>query len=89
MGEKEVALSADAKKDQRLLPVQSSLRPSPPPAASSLAFSLALQDAQAFGGTDSPSFVIWHQAHQPIWLLGETQSMSGLALSPTHSHTLR
>ena len=48
MGEKEVAPPADAKKDPRLLPVQSFLRPSPPPAASSL----TLEDAQG---------LLWHR----------------------------
>ena len=41
MGEKEVAPPADAKKVQRLLPAQSSLRPFPPTASSSYT-----QDAQ-------------------------------------------
>lgn len=37
---------------------------------------------RAFGGTDSPSFVTWPQAHRPIWVLGATRSMTGPAPPP-------
>lgn len=61
MGEKEVAPPADAKKVQKLLPAQSSLRPFPSTHTHILTHT---QDAQGL-----PQLVTWPERHQCIWVL--------------------
>lgn len=73
MGEKEVALPADAKKDQRLLPEQSS-HPFGPLHLPQLPHShlhLASEIPSAFSGTESPSFVPGIRHINPSQLLGK------------------
>lgn len=81
MGEKEVAPPADAKKDQRLLSVQSSPRPSPPPAASSL----ALQGAQGPRWHRRPIFGDPARGTSTLRVPGGTQSMTLDAALPALS----
>lgn len=56
VGEKEVAPPADAKKVQRLQPVQSSLRP----LSTSSSFLTPLQDTQGLGWHRLPPLETWH-----------------------------
>lgn len=60
MGEKEVALPTDAKKDQKLLPVQSShpFGPLHLQQLPHLHLHMASKIPRALSGTESPSFVL-------------------------------
>lgn len=65
--------------------VISSLRPSPPPAASSLTSShlrLPCKVPRASGGTNSPSFVPSIRHIHPSWVMGKTQPVTDPAPPP-------